>query len=120
MLVKTVATHFMADLYLCQTQAWLGPNNFSEQLRTVAGFKDIPSLNWSFQELGTEQLRICGAGLEYYILLQVFPEERFLTVDLYAWTDKVDGKELGEALIEVFSPQVVVAETRVRAEHLRE
>lgn len=112
------ATHFMADLYMCQNQLWLAPADFMEKIRNLASFKNISDFEWVFQSIEPGKIRISGEFADSFILIQVFPGNDFLTIDLFSWKPKVDVKSFSEALIEIFSPQVVAAESKVRAEHL--
>ena len=114
------ATHFMADLYMCQNQLWLAPFEFMENIRNLASFKNIADFEWVFQSIEPNRIRIGGEFADSFILIQVFPGQNFLTIDLFSWQPKVDIKNFSEALIEIFAPQVVATESKVRAEHLQD
>lgn len=113
------ATHFMADLYLCQNKLWLAPSDFMEKIRELASFKNISDFQWVFQSIEPGRIRISGEFAESFIMIQVFPDENFIAIDIFSWEPKVDIKNFSEALIQIFSPQVVAAESKVRAEHLQ-
>lgn len=113
------ATHFMADLYLCQNQLWLTPTVFMDKILELIGGEKISDFQWVFQSVGPNKIRINGDAGEFFILIQVFPGENFLTIDIFSWESKINVKNFNEALIQIFSPQVVAAESKVRAEHLQ-
>lgn len=113
------ATHFMADLYLCQNQLWLKPTAFMAEVSELTGKGNHFDFQWTFHSLRPTKIRIIGDGGQSLVLIQVFPEENFLTIDIFAWASKIDLKNFSEALIQIFSPQVVATESKVRAEHLQ-
>jgi len=112
------ATHFMADLYLCQNPLWLAPMAFRDKIRALVGSKNIIDFEIVYQSFISGQIRISGEIDDSFLLLQIFPADSFLTVDIYSWKPKGDVENFSEALIDLFAPQVVAFESKVRAEHL--
>lgn len=112
--------HFMADLYLCQNPLWHNLSEFSQQTAWLAGENKIAKFYWLFSDFQTEQFIICGNSEFATILLQIVPENNFLTIDLFSWQPQFNLQPFNESLIELFEPQVVVADCCLRGEHLKE
>lgn len=112
------ATHFMADLYLCQQKLWEQPGELLKAIREIGGFTDVTGFQWFFRNAAPDWLRIAGEIGDSFIWIQAFPEENFLTIDIYSWQPNPSLKNFSESLIEIFQPQVVAVESKVRAEHL--
>ena len=111
--------HFAADLYLCQNELWRTPKQFTAEVRKVAQSAGIPDIDWVFQLETPALIRIMGEAIELFVLMQVFNEKAFIALDIFYWRPFALGtQDFNENLLEVFSPQVVAIETRLRAEHL--
>jgi hypothetical protein len=108
----------MADLYLCQNELWFTPNKLTAEICRVAQDESNTNLEWVFHVLESGAIRISGEFNNAFVLMQVFPEKSFLTIDIFSWQPQVDIQELSEGLIDLFAPQVVHAESKLRAEHL--
>jgi S-adenosylmethionine/arginine decarboxylase-like enzyme len=121
-LISTVkrgfATHFMADLYFCQNKLWEQPCGLLQKVREVAATAKISGLQWEFQSLAPDWIRISGEFSDSFLWIQIFPEESFLTIDIFSWKPRLDLKDFNESLIEIFEPQVIALESKIRAEHL--
>lgn len=110
--------HYMADLYLCQNPCWEDPEGLETEMNRIISTTDNGKVGLHF-ETHNKGIRISGEINEVsYLLIQVFPEQKFLTVDLFSWLPQLDLQAFGEGLLNVFAPQVVAAETKIRAEHL--
>lgn len=109
--------HFMADLYLCQNELWDSPNKFKAEISKITDSKSHTSFNWRIMEKPCK-IQITGELDNSYILLQVFPEKKFLTLDIFFWNYQEDIQRVSDGLVEMFAPQVVASESRLRAEHL--
>lgn len=107
--------HYFADLYLCQNQLW---ENTSRLMVEIS--KALPVNNLSLKVRTYEQpVILISADFEaVFILMQMFPAQKFLALDFFSWDPDFDPVHYSESLIEIFAPQVVAAETRLRAEHL--
>jgi S-adenosylmethionine/arginine decarboxylase-like enzyme len=112
------ATHFMADLYFCQNKLWEQPAVLLGRLREAAAATEITGMEWAFQNPAPDRIRISGEAGDSFLWIQIFPEESFLTIDIFSWKPRMDLKYFHESLIEIFGPQVVALESKVRAEHL--
>jgi S-adenosylmethionine/arginine decarboxylase-like enzyme len=112
------ATHYMADLYYCQNKLWEHPTGLLHKVREVAETTEISGLRWTFQNTAPDWIRISGEVSDSFLWIQIFPEESFLTIDIFSWRARMDLKYFNESLIEIFEPQVVALESKVRAEHL--
>ena len=111
--------HYMADLYLCQNPRWEAPDDLETEMNHLISATYSGIVKWRFETLNGKEIRICGEIHEAsYLLIQVFPEQKFLTVDLFSWSQHLDLQTIGEGLLNIFAPQVVAAETKIRAEHL--
>jgi S-adenosylmethionine/arginine decarboxylase-like enzyme len=112
------ATHFMADLYMCQKPLWKRPEELLNAIGELANHANINGFQWLFHGSTPDWLRITGELTDSFVWIQVFPEESFLTLDIFSWQPKAAFKDFSEALLEVFEPQVVAVESKIRAEHL--
>jgi S-adenosylmethionine/arginine decarboxylase-like enzyme len=112
------ATHFMADLYMCQKPLWERPDELLSAIGELANHSNITGFQWLFHSLAPEWLRITGEIVDSFVWIQVFPEESFLTLDIFSWQPQAALKSFSEALLEVFEPQVVAVESKIRGEHL--
>lgn len=111
--------HYMADLYLCQNAWWETPNALETEMNHLVTAMNINNITWRFENLYNRKIRISGEiNDDSYLLIQIFPEQSFLTIDLFAWLPLLDMQALTEGLVNIFAPQVVAAETKIRAEHL--
>ena len=110
--------HFMADLYLCQNELWNTPNEFMSEIRRITNFDGIINIQWVFQTFKPEGTRISGEFDDCFILIQIFAEQKFLTIDIFWWQPRLEIEQFSEALVELFRPQVLATESRLRAEHL--
>ncbi|HYH03665.1 MAG TPA: S-adenosylmethionine decarboxylase [Bacillota bacterium] len=112
------ATHFMADLYMCQQKLWERPGELLNAIGEIGRVTDVTGFQWVFHNAAPDWLRITGEISDSFVWIQVFPEESFLAIDIFSWQPKPALKNFSESLIEVFQPQVVAVESKVRAEHL--
>ncbi len=111
--------HYMADLYLCQNPRWDDPKGLETEMNRLISTTNSGNVGWRFEAFNGKGMRISGEINEAsYLLIQVFPEQKFLTVDLFSWSPNLDLQAFGEGLLNIFAPQVVAAETKIRAEHL--
>ncbi len=108
----------MADLYLCQNELWNTPNEFMSEIRRITNFDGIINIQWVFQTFKPEGTRISGEFDDCFILIQIFAEQKFLTIDIFWWQPRLEIEQFSEALVELFRPQVLATESRLRAEHL--
>lgn len=107
--------HYLADLYLCQNNLWENPLQLAAEIaKTLA----VNNFNWVVRTSVQPIILISGEFEAAFILMQMFPKQRFLTLDFFSWNSDFDLAHCSENLIELFAPQVVAAETRFRAEHL--
>ncbi|MGE5582780.1 MAG: S-adenosylmethionine decarboxylase [Bacillota bacterium] len=111
--------HYMADLYLCQNSLWETPENLEIEINNLNHPAGGVNVSWRFDICKPENLRLIGEiNDSSFILLQIFPEASFITVDMFSWRPPLDLQPFCESLIDLFAPQVVAAETKLRAEHL--
>ena len=110
--------HFMADLYLCQNELWDSPTQLLSEIRSCTNFEDISNINWTFQVTNTNSYRLFGEYDDCFILIQTFPEKKFITVDIFWWKSNQESERCSEFWVELFKPQVIATESRLRAEHL--
>jgi S-adenosylmethionine/arginine decarboxylase-like enzyme len=111
--------HYMADLYLCQKAYWETPDDLEAEMDRLITAMKIDKITWRFETFNDKGMRISGEiNKASYLLIQVFPEQKFLAVDLFSWLPQFDLQAFGEFLVNIFAPQVVAAETKIRAEHL--
>ncbi|HBF37061.1 MAG TPA: hypothetical protein DDW50_07045 [Firmicutes bacterium] len=111
--------HYMADLYLCQNLHWENPDDLETEMNHLISAANLGKVEWRFETLNDKPVRISGEIQDAsYLLIQVFPEQKFLAVDLFSWLPQFDLQAFGEGLLNIFAPQVVAAETKIRAEHL--
>ena len=109
----------MADLYLCQNPRWENPDDLETEMNHLISTADNGKARWRFETLNDQRMRISGEIQDAsYLLIQVFPEQKFLAIDLFSWLPQLDLQAFGEGLFNIFAPQVVAAETKIRAEHL--
>jgi S-adenosylmethionine/arginine decarboxylase-like enzyme len=112
--------HYMADLYLCQNAWWETPDDLETEINRLTTALSIDKIAWRFETLNSQKMRISGEINDAsYILIQVFPDQSFLTVDIFSWFAQLDLPSFSEGLLNIFAPQVVAAETKIRAEHLQ-
>jgi hypothetical protein len=112
------ATHFMADLYMCQRPLWERPQELLTVIGKLTAQEDNAGFQWVFNGRTSERLRIIGEIADLYVTMQVVPRENFLALDIFSWQPQATLKNFSEALLEVFEPQVVAVESKIRAEHL--
>lgn len=110
--------HFTADLYLCQNACWETFDKLKQEIDQLTVQVNNTKINWQFGRFEPDEIRITGEMSDFYLLIQIFPESNFLAVDLFAWQPQIDLQSFSESLINIFAPQVVATETRLRAEHL--
>lgn len=110
--------HFMADLYFCQNELWNSPVKLVGEIRKIARTLKGSDFNLVFRADESDGIRISGEIDESFVLIQIFPEKSFLTLDIFSWQPQVDIQNFSEGLIELFVPQVINAESKLRAEHL--
>jgi S-adenosylmethionine/arginine decarboxylase-like enzyme len=109
----------MADLYLCQNTWWDTPDILKSEMDRLVAAMNINKTEWRFETVNVNGMRISGEiNNDSYLVIQVFPEQNFLTVDLFCWLPQLDIQAFSEGLLNIFAPQVVAAETKIRAEHL--
>ncbi len=107
--------HYLADLYLCQNNLWENPLQLTSEIAKALA---ADNSNWVVRTSVQPIILISCEFEATFILIQMFPEQRFLTLDFFSWNPDFDLIHCSENLIELFAPQVVAAETRFRAEHL--
>lgn len=107
--------HYLADLYLCQKNLGDPPLQFATE---IAKALSVNSFNWVVYTATKPVILISEESKAAFILIQIFSEKNFLTLDFFTWNSDFDLTHFSEILIELFAPQVVAAETRFRAEHL--
>lgn len=106
--------HFFADLYLCQKSL---TENINQLAAEIAKTLMISKLN--LIQNSERQIVLIGNEIEAtLVLIQIFPEQKFLALDFFSWNPEIDPGRYSENLIELLAPQVVASETRFRAEHL--
>lgn len=110
--------HFTADLYFCQNEIWENPEQFYEKIYQITHSLNISNNHWRFRQQGSGNIIISGELGSTMVFIQVFPEKSFLAVDIYDWGTPTNFHYFSEGLVDLFAPQVVAAETRLRAEHL--
>ncbi len=110
----------MADLYLCQNELWNSPKEFIAEIQRITLCEGIINIQWSFQTFKPEGIRISGDFDDCFIIIQVFSMKRFLTIDVFWWQHCLEIQHFSESLVELFRPQVVATESRLRAEHLHQ
>lgn len=74
--------------------------------------------NWKFDHQVSGNILISGEFNDTFVLIQVFPAKSFLALDIFGWDPPTNFHHFSEGLVELFAPQVVAVETRLRAEHL--
>lgn len=109
--------HFSADLYMCQNELWRTPSIFTDRFQRIGGMDLEVKWVYSFWE---EQVRIYSENENILLLVQVFSKKKFLALDIFSWHSDMDIKQLAEGVIQLFAPQVVATEYRVRAKHFLE
>lgn len=107
--------HYLADLYLCQNSLGENPLNLATE---IAKALSVKNLNWVVRNSVQSMILISGEFETAYLLIQIFPQEKFMTLDFFSWNPDFDPAHYSESLIELFAPQVVATETKFRAEHL--
>jgi len=110
--------HFSADLYFCQNDLWNSPKNFYDGIYQVTRSLNVINDSWSLMRQVSGNILIIGEFNDSLVLIQVFPVKNFLTMDIFCWQPQINLHHFSEGLIELFAPQVVAAETRLRGEHL--
>lgn len=110
--------HFTADLYFCQNEIWRNPKQFDEEIHQLTHSLNITNDNWKMWSIDSGNITISGEFINMLVLIQVFPAKCFLAVDIFCWELQTNFHHFSEGLVELFAPQVVAAETRLRAEHL--
>lgn len=110
--------HFSADLYFCQNELWRTPDWFYDEIHHISHSLDDVNEQWNLLNQNSEKTLICGEYNDFVVFMQVFPEKRFLALDIFCWQSELNLQQFCESLIELFAPQVIATETRLRAEHL--
>jgi hypothetical protein len=110
--------HFTADLYFCQNEIWRNPKQFYDGIYQFTHSLNISNDNWKFWSKTSGNIIISGELSDMLVLIQVFPAQSFLAMDIFCWKLQTDFHHFSEGLVELFAPQVVAVETRLRAEHL--
>lgn len=109
--------HFTADLYFCQNEIWRNPKQFYDGIYQFTHSMNIVNDIWNFQRQVSGNIIISGEFEDILVLIQVFPVRKFLAVDIFSWKPQTNFHHFSEGLVELFAPQVVAVETRLRAEH---
>lgn len=107
--------HYLADLYLCQKNLWEDIPQLKVEITNKLG---VDNLSWVIRDTERPLIMINNQLEAALILIQMFPEYKYLALDFFSWNPDLDLAHYCENLIEIFAPQVVAAETRFRAEHL--
>ncbi len=107
--------HYFADLYLCQKCLW---EDITQLTAEIAKKLAVTKLSLVVRNSEHPIIFINFELEAAIILIQMFPEYKFLSLDFFSWNSNLDLTNISENLIELFAPQVVAAETRFRAEHL--
>ena len=115
---KGFGRHFTADLYFCQNEIWRNPQQFYGEIARFSQIFHLPEESWKIWPQLSEQIIISGESKDMLVLIQVFPGNRFLALDIFCWELQTNIDHFSEGLADMFAPQVVAAETRLRAEHL--
>jgi S-adenosylmethionine/arginine decarboxylase-like enzyme len=110
--------HFTADLYFCQNEIWKNPKQFYTEIFQFTHSCDISDDNWQFWPQGSGNILISGELNDLLVLIQVFPAQNYLALDIFSWELQANFHQFSEGLVELFAPQVVAAVTRLRAEHM--
>ncbi len=111
--------HYMSDLYLCQNALWETPDYLENELDKLTTQMNMGKVFWINKSFKTDRIRMLGEVNDFSIILvQIFPSECFIAIDLFSWLPDFDMQLFSESLINIFIPQVVAAETKIRAEHL--
>lgn len=109
----------MADLYQCQKKLWETPVQLKAKMDLLTNEVHLAEVQWRFEIFKPNGIRISGEiEDDSYILIQIFPGENFISMDIFSWGQQIDFQSFREGLIELFTPQVVAVETKIRAEHL--
>ena len=112
--------HFSADLYLCQNEVWKTPSELEEKISQYSGKNPYPDGDLYTQVFEPSGIRISAQFSLCFVLLQIFTENRYVAIDLFSWQPEIEVQSFSEAIINLFEPQVVSTESRIRAEHLDE
>lgn len=110
--------HFTADLYFCQNDIWRNSKQFYDGIYQFTHSLDIENDDWKLWPKTSGNIIISGELNDMLVLIQVFPAQSFLAMDIFCWEPQTDLHHFSEGLVELFAPQVVAVETRLRAEHL--
>lgn len=110
--------HFTADLYYCQNEVWQNPKQFYDKICQFSHSFNISNDSWKFWPQISGQITISADLKDMLVLIQIFPGHRFLALDIFCWELQTNIDHFSEGLVDLFAPQVVAAETRLRAEHL--
>ena len=110
--------HFIADLYFCQNELWKSDYQFLDEMSRLTSSLEIAGDKWSITEAVSNRILIYGESDIFVVLIQVFTEKKFLAVDIYCWQPQISIQHFSESLVDLFAPQVIAVETRLRAEHL--
>ena len=110
--------HFSADLYLCQNEVWKTPSVLEEKILQYSGGNSDPNCDLGIQVFEPSGIRISAQFSLGFVLLQILTENRYVAIDLFSWQPQMEVQSFSEAIINLFEPQVVSTESRIRAEHL--
>lgn len=106
--------HYFADLYLCQKSLKEDITQLAAEIAETLTVNILSLVQSSERPIILISNEIDAA----LIVIQIFPEHMFLSLDFFSWNPEIDPGRYCENLIELFAPQVVASETRFRAEHL--
>lgn len=110
--------HFSADLYLCQNNPWNTPEHFKRAIDRIKPVHNDRMFSWQTVKVDPDLFRLSGALDDMLVLLQIFPDKSFLALDIISWQPQIDLQSFAESLIDLFAPQVIASESRLRGEHL--
>lgn len=106
--------HYFADLYLCQKNLWEEITTLATEIADTFTVKKFDLVQSSKRPL----VLSCNELEAALVIIQIFPEYKFLSLDFFSWNPEIDPGRYSENLVELFAPQIVASETRFRAEHL--
>jgi S-adenosylmethionine/arginine decarboxylase-like enzyme len=106
--------HYFVDLYMCQKNFWEDITKLAAEIADTFKVE-----NFNLVQSAKRPIVLISNDLEAaLVIIQIFPEYKFLSLDFFSWNPEIDPGRYSENLIELFAPQVVASETRFRAEHL--
>ena len=110
--------HFSSDLYLCQNTPWNTPEHFKRAIDRITPVRNDSTFSWQTVKVGPDLYRFSGTLDDMLVLLQIFPDKSYLALDIISWQPQLDLQSFAESLIDLFAPQVIASESRLRGEHL--